>query len=270
MQTEFEKRTELARELAVEGGRQTLPFFQRAETGYVRKQDNSPVTEADRAAETWIRARIEREFPDDAIVGEEFGERQGSSEFEWIIDPIDGTKSFITGVPLYGTMVGVLVGGQPQIGATYFPGLDELIVGAEGQPTMFGSPGGSLAQAQVADIDDFDQCIFVVSEARTFVDAGVGHVFEKLQSQCYVTRTWGDCYGYYLVATGRAHLMIDPILQIWDAAAAAPIVRGAGGRFIDWRGDSHIDSGHAIGCVPSLVNQVLELTSPAAQHLPGK
>ena len=264
---DIERRYLLARALAVGGGQQTLQYFQQPGTGFDRKSDNSPVTAADHAAENWIRQRLADEVPQDGIVGEEFGNSAGTSEFEWIIDPIDGTKSFIAGVPLYGTMVGLLAAGKPILGAVYFPGLDELIIGGHDQPTKYGNPAAELQTASVCQTQKLSDSIFVVSEAKTFVSLDVADVFDSLQQQCYVTRTWGDAYGYYLVATGRAQLMIDPALEIWDAAAVAPIIRGAGGRFADWQGQYKVDSGHAVGMTPGIADQVQPLLQQHAHAL---
>ncbi len=259
MNSELRDRYLYAQEFAVEGGKSTLEFFQNRDLKVDRKGDDSPVTVADRNAEKLIRAEIEARFPDDGIVGEEFGESPGSSGYRWILDPIDGTKSFISGVPLFGTMIGIEVETKPTIGAIYFPGLDEGIFGCVGEPTVFGR-GDQMQEAKVADTAKLSDSIFVTSEAKTFAERGAGDVYRQLEDASYVTRTWGDAYGYYLVATGRIELMVDPILSIWDAAAVLPILVGAGGVFCDWAGEPRIDAGEAIGATPGIAEEVLQIT----------
>ena len=189
------------------------------------------MTAADRDAEMLLRQRIGELFPDDAVLGEEFGELPGSSGYRWILDPIDGTKSFIAGVPLFGTMVAVEVDGSAIIGAVYLPGLDEGIYAARGRGAWHFSGDGKPTRAQVSQTADLSDAIFVTSEVRTFDLRASRSAYERLEAACFVTRTWGDCYGYLLVATGRADVMVDPVMNVWDAAAVQPILEEAGGTF---------------------------------------
>ena len=253
-------RLALATEIAWKAGKQTLSLFQNADLQVEKKSDRSPVTLADRNAETLLRNEIAAHYPDDAIVGEEFGKTEGSSGYRWILDPIDGTKSFISGVPLYGTMVGVELDGESVMGVVYLPGLDEGVYASKGQGAWHIQGSSPPVAAKVSTTDQLAECTFVTSEVSSFSERSAGAVFERLQHACYVTRTWGDCYGYLLVATGRVDLMIDPILNIWDAAAVQPILQEAGGRFTDWRGAPRIDSGDAIGSNGHIHDQVVEIT----------
>lgn len=259
----FDERFEFAKQIAISGGRSTLQYFQQPNLAVDRKGDQSPVTVADRYAETHIREQIARQFPDDAVIGEEFGATDGKSDFRWILDPIDGTKSFISGVPLFGTMVAVEFESKPVIGAIFFPGLGVGIYGCTGKPTLHG-PLDRLAPAQVTSRASLADAVFVTSEVIAFAERNANAVYDQLEKTCYVTRTWGDCYGYYLVATGRVDLMIDPKLNIWDAAAVAPILAGAGGSFTDWSGVENIDAGEAIGTNPHLLAPILAITNQFA------
>lgn len=266
--TELEEKQVVARmnaatAMARAAGELTLKYFQ---TGVEveRKDDNSPVTIADRDAEQLLRDEIANRFPLDAIIGEEFGETDGESGFRWILDPIDGTKSFISGVPLYGTMVGVEHGGEAVVGAVFIPGLNEMIYAAKGQGAWHIVNQAAPVRARVnTKLQDLSQGLFVTSQVDTFRARGAESVYRELESQAYITRTWGDCYGYLLVATGRAAAMVDPILNVWDAAAVQPIILESGGEFVDWRGQSTIYSGDAIGAAPNVLEQVLKATQKA-------
>jgi histidinol-phosphatase len=252
--------------MARAAGELTLKYFQ---TGVEvdRKADDSPVTIADREAEELLRCEIADRFPLDAVIGEEFGETAGKSGYRWILDPIDGTKSFISGVPLYGTMVAVEYGGEAVVGAVFIAGLDEMVYAAKGQGAWHVVNGAEPVKASVnKNIRDLSQGLFVTTQVDTFRERGAESVFRELESQAYVTRTWGDCYGYLLVATGRAAVMVDPILNVWDAAAVQPIILESGGAFVDWRGESTIYSGDAIGAAPHVLEQVLKATRDAPTH----
>ncbi len=255
-----ESRFDFAKKIAKQAGQSTLDYFQTGKFDVEKKGDQSPVTIADRNAEQLLRKWIAESFPADAIIGEEFGSTEGRSGYRWILDPIDGTKSFINGVPLYGTMVGVEYEGRSVIGAVYIPGLDEGIYAAKGQGAWHVRGSAEPTKAQVSQTKRLAECTFVTSEVKTFAERDSNDVFLQLQGECYVTRTWGDCYGYLLVATGRVDLMVDPILNVWDAAAVQPIIEEAGGRFTDWHGLEKIDSGDAIGSNGHLHEQVLAIS----------
>lgn len=251
-QPQYASRLELAKRLAVEAGKITLKYFQTDHLEVIRKQDGSPLTIADKEAETWLRAEIQAAFPDDAIVGEEFGTTDGTSGYCWVLDPIDGTKSFISGVPLYGTMVGVVKEDQTDqrravIGAVYLPGLDEGIYASEGGGAWHFRGKQEPVQAHVSQKSKLSDAVFATSEVEVFGERGAMDAYHRLADQVFFARTWGDVYGYLLVATGRIDAMIDPILNIWDAAAVQPIIVEAGGQFTDWTGQPSIDTGDSIG-----------------------
>lgn len=258
---ELEARLQLAREAALEAGRLTVEYFRRR-VAVERKADDSPVTVADQEAEKHLRRRIEDAFPEDAILGEEFGDTGGSSKVRWILDPIDGTKSFITGVPLYGTMVAVVVEGRAEVGVVYIPALDEGVFARRGGGAWQFSQHGEPTPAKVSSCKSLAEGVFLTSEVGNFADRGAAEAYRNLEQRAYITRTWGDCYGYLLVATGRAVAMIDPVVSVWDIAALPPILEEAGGTFTDWQGNPSIDAGEGIGTNGHVLEEVLAITRP--------
>jgi histidinol phosphatase-like enzyme (inositol monophosphatase family) len=265
---ELSQRWKLAVDLAHEAGKSTLNYFRRG-VDYERKPDQSPVTVADREAELLARERIARVFPNDAILGEEFGSTTGTSGYRWVIDPIDGTKSFISGVPLYSTLVGVLHEEKPVVGVIYIPALDEGVHAARGGGAWYFSGGGDDVPTTVSSRSCLSDGLFVTSQVDSYYHRGAGSVFSNLEKKAYVTRTWGDGYGYLLVATGRAEVMVDPLMQVWDAAAIQPILEEAGGVFVDWQGQPTVFSGEGIATNRHLLPEVLEITR-RAPRLPSQ
>lgn len=248
---------------AKEAGQLTLGYFQQTNYEVERKGDSSPVTIADRSAEILIRDRIGKYFPADGIIGEEFGEAAGTSGWRWILDPIDGTKSFISGVPMYGTMIGLERDGRSWAGVVYIPGLDEGVYAAHGQGCYHFRGKGEPTQVHVSKRGKLKEGCFVTSQVDTFRKRNAWEAYEKLQAAAYITRTWGDCYGYLLVATGRAEVMVDPMLNVWDAAAVQPIIEEAGGTFTDWQGNPTIHAGEAIATNGLVRDEVLAITRSA-------
>lgn len=222
----------VAADAAYIAGRRTLAYFN-AEVAVEHKPDDTPVTRADREAEQVIRDRVARFFPDHAIVGEEQGETKGNPDYKWVIDPIDGTKSFIHGVPLYGVLIGVEVRGRPSVGVIYCPGTDELVAAADGLGCTWNG-----RTARVSSVDKLQDATLLsgsITRALARSDA-----YGKLASRVKLNRGWGDAYGYLLVATGRAEVMLDPAINPWDCAPLPPILREAGGRFTTWAGEETI------------------------------
>jgi len=258
----FHGRVAFALSLAAAASRETLKYFRTSEFQVERKSDRSPVTLADKQAEQVVRGMVSESFPSDAILGEEFGSVSGTSEFEWIIDPIDGTKSFISGVPLYSTLVGMTVSGEPQIGVIAIPALGEIVIAAKGLGAWYGqSTGGGLApvlvQTHVSKQSKLSDGLIVTSQVDNFSRRKAESAYRELEAEAYVSRTWGDGYGYLLVATGRAEAMIDPIVNPWDVAAVAPVIEEAGGRFSSWADKFDIRAGHCIGSNGLVHEQVL-------------
>jgi len=254
------RRLELAIAVAREAGRITLQYFRRRDLAVERKGDDSPVTVADRQAEEFLRRRVAEAFPDDAILGEEFPDRPGSSGFRWIIDPIDGTKSFIHGVPLYGVLVGIEREGEPVAGVDLIPALDECVYAAVGQGAWYVSGGNPPQPAKVSKCPTLAEALFLTSEVLSFDAIGRRGVYQRLEAATRLSRTWGDCYGYLMVATGRADLMVDPVMAVWDAAPLLPILEEAGGTFTDWQGRPTIHSGQGIGTNGCLLDEILAIT----------
>jgi histidinol phosphatase-like enzyme (inositol monophosphatase family) len=251
-------------ELAKAAGAHTLNYFQQA-LQVDRKQDDSPVTLADREAELLARERIARSFPEDAILGEEYGETAGRSGYRWIIDPIDGTKTFIAGVPLYSTLIGLEHSGRSVMGIVYLPALDEGVHAARGGGAWHFANDRPQAPAHVSTRAQLADSVFVTSQVDSYWQRGAGDVFQQLQARAYVTRTWGDGYGYFLVATGRADVMIDPVMHLWDAASLQPVLEEAGGTFTNWRGEPTIYSGEGIATNGLLLEEVLAITRPTSR-----
>jgi histidinol-phosphatase len=253
------ERLELARAIAREAGDVTLRYFCRDNYQVEWKQDASPVTVADREAEQHLRRRITAAFPDDAILGEELGELAGTSGFRWILDPIDGTKTFISGVPLYGTMVGVEYGRHGVVGVVHMAGLAETVYAAVGHGAWHWRGAAAPRPAQVSQKRALADGLFCTSDVKGFGEAARAAAYERLQTAAGLARTWGDCYGYLLVATGRAELMVDPRMNVWDCAALQPILEEAGGTFTDWNGTPTIHAGEAIATNGHVFDEVLKL-----------
>ncbi|HUF26669.1 MAG TPA: histidinol-phosphatase [Gemmatimonadaceae bacterium] len=199
--------------------------------GVESKADGSPVTIADRSAEQAARAWIEHRFPDDGIIGEEFGVARPAARRRWIVDPIDGTRSFIRGVPLWGTLVAAAEGEDVLAGAAFFPATDEMLVAAPGCGCWWNG-----VRCRVSSVEAIAQAVVLTTDERFPARAGRHEAWTRLAERAALSRTWGDCYGYLLVATGRAEVMADDQVAPWDAAALVPIIEEAGGVFTDWKG----------------------------------
>lgn len=245
----------------------TLSYFTRRGTPVEQKRDGTPVTAADRGAEELLRREILREFPADGVLGEEFGETVGTSGYRWVLDPVDGTKSFICGVPLWGTLIGIEHAGLSVGGVIDIPGLDERVWGAPGLGANH-SAAGRVARAAVSGVTDLADAVLVTTATRTFENAGRWDTYRDLQKAARITRGWSDAYGFLLVATGRADVMVEPVVAIWDVAAVAPVIEAAGGRFTDWRGTATTTGGEGIATNGRLHDQVLAITRHAARNLP--
>jgi histidinol phosphatase-like enzyme (inositol monophosphatase family) len=217
------------------------------------KADGSPVTVADREAERAARDWIGRRFANDAVIGEELGSSAGSGHRRWIIDPIDGTKSFVRGVPLWGTLVAVCEGETVLAGAAFFPAIGEMIAAATGEGTWLDG-----RRVRVSDEARLGHATALTTDDRFPMTPEKASGWRLLSANVGLTRTWGDCYGYLLVASGRAEIMVDPILSEWDAAAVFPIVTEAGGVFTDYDGRPSPFGGSAIATNAALARPARE------------
>lgn len=248
---------DLAVETAYEAGRLTLGYFR---TGAARpefKEDETPVTVADREAERLIRRLILARYPEHAVVGEEFSAEGGRGEtFRWIVDPIDGTRAFVRGVPLYAVLIGLEVEGVCEVGVACFPALDEMLCAATGEGCFL--DGRRARVSRTARLGDGIACF---TDAKGFELYGRGEEWSLIRSTVGEARGWSDAYGHALVATGRADLMLDPAMNPWDAAPFPPILREAGGVFCDWSGNETIYADEGISTTRTLLPEVLGLTN---------
>jgi histidinol phosphatase-like enzyme (inositol monophosphatase family) len=248
-------RLSLALRCAREAGDLTLSYFRTNTLGTERKGDGSHVTIADREAEKLMRSLIQREFPNDSILGEEWGETapaSGASDFRWVLDPIDGTASFVHGVPLYGTLIGIdrlnPESGEREgvIGVCRNPALGEMVYAARGTGAWYTQGDAKPIRTHVSDVASAAEGTWTCTSLDYFVKGGVGPVYPRLQDAFEHTRGWSDCYGITLLATGRVEAVIEPLVKVWDICAAQPIIEEAGGKFTDWRGRRSITSGNCV------------------------
>jgi histidinol-phosphatase len=221
---------DFAVEVAWRAGRAAMAHYQ---TGVAAeaKADDSPVTAADRSAEQVARHLIGARFPDDAILGEEEGETQAGAARRWILDPIDGTRTFVRGVPLFGVLLALETHGRAELGVIHIPALDETVYAARGSGCWWNG-----RRARVSDTTRLADALVLTTDTANIGRCGLDSGWQRLAGEAGLVRTWGDCYGYALVATGRAEAMLDPNLSLWDAAALAPIIEEAGGVFSTWPG----------------------------------
>ncbi len=230
-------RLEFSLECAREAGELTLRAFRSRRFAVDAKDDGSHVTDADRDAETLIRDALERVFPDDGVFGEEHGERAGTSGYRWLIDPIDGTASFVHGVPLYGTLIAVERDGASVAGVIHMPALGETVHAARGHGAWHTtSESREAAPARVSTTRTLRESLLVMTAFDYFAKAGREAVFARLARAFARTRGWSDCYAHLLVATGRAEAAVEPSIKPWDVAPMTVILEEAGGRYTDWHG----------------------------------
>ncbi len=248
----------VATDAAYLAGRRTLAYFN---TGIEveDKSDDTPVTRADREAELVIRERVSRFFPNHSVLGEEHGEAKGDPDYKWVIDPIDGTKSFIHGVPLYGVLIGVEVKGRPSVGVIYAPGTDEMVAAADGLGCTWN--GRASRVSGVSRVEDATILAGSITRAIARSDA-----YMNIASRSKLNRGWGDAYGYLLVATGRAEVMLDPVLNPWDCAPLPPILREAGGRFTTWAGEETIWGCDGCATNGALNREILSILRAEKRH----
>jgi histidinol-phosphatase len=236
-------------EVAWRAGRATLAHYQTgiaAET----KPDRSPVTAADRAAEHTARQLIGNRFPGDAILGEEEGETRAGAARRWIVDPIDGTRAFVRGVPFFGVLVALEIDETAVLGVMHFPALGETVYAARGLGCWWDG-----RRTRVSGVDRIENALVLTTDVN-IADPARAAGWDRLRAGAGVARTWGDCYGYALVATGRAEAMVDPVLSIWDAAALVPIIEEAGGTYTGWDGAGGHRLDSAVATNAALAGQV--------------
>ena len=242
---------EFAVEAAQLAGTFTLGFFN-ANPPVELKADRSPVTAADRGAEELLRKRIEHAFPTHGIVGEEHGTKVGTEPGRWILDPIDGTYSFICGVPLFAVLVGFEWDGEMVAGVIHMPALSETVYAARGLGCWWNG-----RRARTSTVSTLAEARLVYGGARWLQQCNRGPELQRLLDACHKDRGWCDAYGYALVATGRAEISLDPVMNLWDTAALLPVVTEAGGRLTDWQGTPTHTAPEALATNGILHDQVL-------------
>lgn len=215
------------------------------------KQDGSPVTAADHQAEEAARAWLAKRFPEDGITGEELGEQAGTSGRRWLLDPVDGTKSFIRGVPMWGSLVAVLDEERVLAGAACYPAVGESLAAAPGDGCFWNE-----RRAHVSDTSSLAGATVLITDERDFPRASQRESWRTLTGEAGVARGWGDCFGYLLVATGRAEVMVDPAVNAWDVACFQPIIEEAGGVFTDLKGGKSAFKGSVIATNSALARSV--------------
>jgi myo-inositol-1(or 4)-monophosphatase len=220
-----------------------------------RKADDSPVTRADREVEIFLRESLEKRYPDFSILGEEYGETSKSSAYRWIIDPIDGTKSFVLKTPLFGTMIALERDGQPVLGSIYFPIQDHHLIGSEETGTFLNGE-----RCHVSRTAQLTEATMLLTNPRTLIDGEHSASIARLSRKVRLVRGLGDCYGYYQIARGLADVMIEPAaLKYYDVAPMPPILRGAGGVFTTLSGGFDLNSGQGLATNPELHEQILRI-----------
>jgi histidinol phosphatase-like enzyme (inositol monophosphatase family) len=215
------------------------------------KGDGSPVTVADRGAEQAARAWLDARFPHDGVLGEEFGVTRADAPRRWILDPIDGTKTFVRGVPLWGTLVACVAGDEVLAGAAYFPAVQELVAAAPGEGCWWNG-----ARARVSDVASLAAAAVLTTDPKFSHRPDRRAAWRALEDAALLSRTWADAYGYLLVATGRAEAMVDPIMGDWDSAPLLPILEEAGGTFTSWDGRRTAFGGDAVATNGALAGEV--------------
>jgi histidinol phosphatase-like enzyme (inositol monophosphatase family) len=252
----IETLTAHAARLAREAGEVTLRYFG-GRVEHDDKADGTPVTRADREAETLLREGILERYPDHGILGEEFGETNPSARVRWILDPIDGTRSFMHGVPLYGVLVGIEADGEPVAGVAHFPALGETVAAGRGLGCTLNGEACSVSQ-----VDRIEDSLILTTDVERILSRPQGPGWRRLQQGAAFSRTWGDCYGHALVATGRAEAMVDPVLSPWDAGPLLTILVEAGGSFSALDGTESIHGGSGISTNGRLHETVLAHLDP--------
>ena len=235
--------------LADESGK-IIKHYWRTSITVENKPDQSPVTIADKKAEEFMREMIMKKFPNHGILGEEFGEHNSNAVYKWVLDPIDGTKSFICGTVTFGTLIALLKNGEPIIGVINQPILNEFLIGDNHTTELNGKP------VQVRECNDLSEAVLLITDQLNIEKHQKIKNFDNLVHKVKLYRQWGDCYGYYLVATGYADIMIDPIMNPWDLLALIPVIKGAGGTITDYHGNNPV-KGNSIVATGGLMHQTV-------------
>lgn len=256
---QIDSRLQLAKESAKAASTVVLEHFGNRSLAVERKRDDSPVTVADRAAEQLLRQRIEAAFPEDGILGEEFDDRPSQNGFRWVLDPIDGTKAFIAGVPLFGTLIGIEHDDETVAGVCRFPALDQVVFAMKGNGCWFQQGDKQPEQVHVTETSILADSTFAITETKGWLEPDLFSVFERLSRATKNARGWGDCYNHAMVAMGRLDFAVDPIMSPWDASPFVIILQEAGGHYLSWSGEASAYGGNGISVNAVLKDQVLAL-----------
>ena len=241
-----------AHSLADAAAASIMPYY-RGALEIETKADLSPVTVADRCSELLMREMIAERFPDHGIIGEEFGRERDQEEFVWVLDPIDGTKTFVAGVPLFGTLIALLQGGIPVLGIIDHPALGLRMTGADGYTDVNSTP------VSVRSTPSLQHATLLLTDHASMGTFKPRNGFDRLCSLVAICRTWGDCYGYTQLAGGYADIMLDEIMSPWDLLALIPVVEGAGGVITSWEGGDPLSSNSIVAATPSLHEEVIRI-----------
>ena len=246
------------KDLASASARIINPLFTSPDLRVEMKADDTPVTYADRKAEEIMRERISREFPDHGIIGEEFGSTNPEAPYRWILDPVDGTKAFAAGSPHFGTLICLQHNGEPLWGAIHLPALGKLYLGDNTACWCNDRP------VRMRPAPPLAQCRLLTTDPKTPGQLHSAAGWDALVSATGEYRSWGDCFGYTLLASGTADIMTDPILNLWDIAALIPVLRGAGAAFSDWHGNPPDGSKGLVATHPERHAEIIRLLNPAS------
>lgn len=249
---EIDELKSFCKELSVASG-SLIRNYWRKDITIEDKSDQTPVTIADKKAEELMREMIMKNYPYHGILGEEFGEHNSNAEYKWILDPIDGTKSFICGTVTFGTLIALTKNGEPILGVINQPVLNEFLIGDNESSELNG------VKVKVRECTDLSSAVLLTTDHIHIEKYQNIQKFNELIHKVKLYRQWGDCYGYYLVATGYADVMIDPIMSIWDSMAVIPVIRGAGGTITDYHGNDPLKGTSIIASGGSIQNDVIKI-----------
>ena len=238
--------------LSNESGKNIKKYF-RTNIGIESKSDDSPVTIADKTTEEKLRELIMKEYPEHGILGEEFGQHNKDSEYQWVLDPIDGTKNFVCGGVIFGTLIALLKNNKPILGVFHQPILNEFMIG-DNKTTLLNDK-----VVKVTDVSGIEEASLLVSDHLNVKEYQDLPKFENLMQRVKLYSPMGDCYGYYLLASGFAQIMIDPIMSVWDTMALIPIINGAGGIITDYQGKDALLGESVVASTPNIHKEVIRI-----------
>jgi myo-inositol-1(or 4)-monophosphatase len=236
--------------LAEISGKIIKQYF-RTEISIDSKSDLSPVTIADKKSEEIMREEIIKQFPDHGIIGEEFGNHNTDAEYVWVLDPIDGTKSFICGAPTFGTLIALMKNKQPVLGVINQPVLNEFLIGDNLETRLNGD------KVSVRFCNNINNAVLITGDHFNIGKFQDQQKFDELANRVKLYRHWGDCFGYYLLATGFVDIVVDPIMSVWDSMALIPIINGAGGIISDYQGNDPVTGNSIVASSPGIHPEVI-------------